>query len=280
MEIKICEIIKDLRKEKELGQEALADAMGVSVQAVSKWETGNSLPDVALLPRIASFFGVTVDYLFFGPRETGSPEAAVPEINVPFSNDGVLRVVQFVGTTLITKHMFERNQDMHNTFIPLAIDKVFKDKPISIEIWGSAKIEGDVGGYVQAGDSVNCGNVGAHVEAGDGVNCGNVGAHINAGDGVNCGNVGAHVEAGDGVNCGSVSGNVNAGDSVKCGNVGGNVEAGDGVSCGSVGGDVNAGDEVKCGDINGSVECEGDLYCKEIKGDVHCEGDIHIEKKD
>ena len=275
MDIRICETIRDLRKEKDLGQEALADAMGVSVQAVSKWETGNSLPDVALLPRIASFFGVTIDYLFFGSREV----AAVPEVDVPFTDDGILRVVQFIGKKMVTKHMFERNQDLNKFYIPLAIDKVYKDKPISVEIWGSAKIEGDVGGYVEAGDSVNCGNVGAFIEAGDSVNCGNVNAFVKAGDGVNCGNVSAFVEAGDGVNCGAVGGNVEAGDSVKCGSVGGDVEAGDGVSCGAVGGNVSAGDEVKCGDVNGSVECEGDLYCSEIKGDVHCEGDIHIEKK-
>jgi len=264
MEIRICENIKNLRKEKDLGQDALADAMGVSVQAVSKWETGNSLPDVALLPRIASFFGVTVDYLFFGQREPGVPEAAVPEVDMLFADDGILRVIQFIGKKPVTKHVFERNQDLNKFYIPLAIDKVYKDKPISVEIWGSAKIEGDVGGYVEADDSVNCGNVGAFVEAGDSVNCGNVNAFVKAGDGVNCGNVNTFVEAGDGVNCGAV---------------GGNVEAGDGVSCGAVGGNVSAGDEVKCGDVNGSVECEGDLYCSEIKGDVRCEGDIHIEKK-
>jgi len=258
MEIKICENIKNLRKETGLGQDALAEALGVSVQAVSKWETGNSLPDVALLPGIAEFFGVTVDYLFFGPRE------ATPEIDVPFTDDGILRVVQFIGRKMITKNVFEKNRDLRESFIPLSIDQVYKNEPVSVQIWGSAKIEGDIGGSVEAGDSVNCGNVGAHVEAGDGVNCGNVGAHVEAGDGVNCGNVSAHVEAGDHVNCGNVSGNVEAGDSVKCGNVGG---------------DVNAGDEVKCGDVNGSVECDGDIYCGEIKGDAHCEGDIHIEKK-
>ncbi len=265
MEIKICEIIRDLRKKRDLGQEALADATGVSVQAVSKWETGNSLPDVALLPRIAEFFGVTVDYLFFGPRETKALKTAAPEVDVPFADDGVLRVVQFIGTELVTKHIFENKQNLHGFYIPLAIDKAFRDKPISVEIWGSAKIEGDVGGSVEAGDGVNCGNVGAYVEAGDGVNCGNVGGNVEAGDGVNCGPVGKDVSAGDGV---------------KCAAVGGNVEAGDSVSCGAVGGNVSAGDQVKCGDIDGSVECEGDLYCSEIKGDVRCEGDIRIEKKD
>ena len=261
MENKICESIRNLRKEMGLGQDALADTLGVSVQAVSKWETGNSLPDVALLPDIAGFFGVTVDYLFFGPRDTSSVSS---KIDVPFSDDGILRVVQFIGDKMVTKTVFEKNSDLHDFYIPLAIDKVYKDEPISVEIWGSAKIDGDVGGYVNAGDSVTCGNVGGYAEAGDGITCGNVSGYVEAGDSVNCGPVGARIQAGDSVNCGPVGGDIVAGDSIRCG---------------PVGGSVSAGDEVKCGDVNGNIECEGDVYCGEIKGDVHCEGDIHIDKK-
>ncbi|HPR76929.1 MAG TPA: hypothetical protein PLT14_12315, partial [Oscillospiraceae bacterium] len=218
-----------------------------------------SLPDVALLPGIAEFFGVTVDYLFFGPRES------VAEIDVPFTDDGILRVVQFIGRKMITKNVFEKNRDLRESFIPLAIDKIYKNEPVSIEIWGSAKIDGDIGGYVEARDSVNCGNIGGYVKAGDGVNCGNVGGYVEAGDSVNCGSVGARVQAGDCVNCGPVGTRVEAGDSVRCGPVGGN---------------VSAGDSVNCGDVNGNVECDGDIYCGEIKGDAHCEGDIHIEKSE
>lgn len=56
--------IKNLRLEKEVKQEELAEYLGVSVQAVSKWETEASMPDIALLPGIAVFFGVTIDELF------------------------------------------------------------------------------------------------------------------------------------------------------------------------------------------------------------------------
>lgn len=58
------EKIKLLRKKKGLSQESLAQALGVSFQAVSKWETGNTTPDVALVPAIAAFFGVSTDTLF------------------------------------------------------------------------------------------------------------------------------------------------------------------------------------------------------------------------
>lgn len=62
--IRLGEKIRALRKEKNISQEVLAEAMGVSFQAVSKWETGGSLPDVALIPALASFFDVSTDELF------------------------------------------------------------------------------------------------------------------------------------------------------------------------------------------------------------------------
>ena len=60
--------IKQLRQEKHIKQDTLADAIGVSAQAVSKWETGASDPDVALLPQLATYFGVSIDELFETPR--------------------------------------------------------------------------------------------------------------------------------------------------------------------------------------------------------------------
>ena len=54
--IKLGEKIKSLRKQKNISQEVLANYLGVSFQAVSKWETEAALPDVTLIPAIAAFF--------------------------------------------------------------------------------------------------------------------------------------------------------------------------------------------------------------------------------
>lgn len=62
--IKLGEKIKSLRKEKNISQEIFANYLGVSFQAVSKWENGNTMPDVTMIPAIASFFGVSTDELF------------------------------------------------------------------------------------------------------------------------------------------------------------------------------------------------------------------------
>ncbi len=61
--MKLNENIAALRKQKGLTQEELAQVFGVTNQAVSKWESAQSCPDVALLPEIAAFFGVSVDAL-------------------------------------------------------------------------------------------------------------------------------------------------------------------------------------------------------------------------
>ena len=55
--------IKNLRLERELTQESVAEALGVSFQTISKWEREESYPDITLLPSIASYFGVSCDEL-------------------------------------------------------------------------------------------------------------------------------------------------------------------------------------------------------------------------
>lgn len=65
-EINISKNIAELRKQKGVTQEQLAEALNVSPQAVSKWETNTSQPDTQMLPAIADYFEVSIDYLFYG----------------------------------------------------------------------------------------------------------------------------------------------------------------------------------------------------------------------
>ena len=56
--------IKQLRFQYSYTQEQLAEKMGVTSQAVSKWENNVAMPDITLLPALAETFGVTIDELF------------------------------------------------------------------------------------------------------------------------------------------------------------------------------------------------------------------------
>ena len=62
-DIKIHSVLSEKRREKGVTQEELASHMGVSKASVSKWETGQSYPDIALLPRLAAYYNITIDQL-------------------------------------------------------------------------------------------------------------------------------------------------------------------------------------------------------------------------
>ncbi len=72
------ETLQKLRKEKGITQEMLAQSLGVSGQAVSKWENG-SYPDGDLIPKIADYFGVTIDYLYGRGDKKSSVEQLILE---------------------------------------------------------------------------------------------------------------------------------------------------------------------------------------------------------
>jgi len=57
------ETIKKLRRQKDMTQEQLAEYLNISTQAVSRWETNSSLPDITLIPSLANIFDVSADIL-------------------------------------------------------------------------------------------------------------------------------------------------------------------------------------------------------------------------
>ena len=109
--MKIGENIRALRQRKMLTQEQLAMHLGVSSQAVSKWETSANTPDIALLPGLADLFGVTIDALF--GRETLPMPAGLPQ-----EDDGVIRVVQLRGRQVlaVTPRMSPDDPDIEIAF--------------------------------------------------------------------------------------------------------------------------------------------------------------------
>lgn len=72
------ERLKQLRAEKNISQAALANVMGVSQQAVAKWETDKATPDPSAISKLADYFGVTSDYLL---GRTDTPRPINPSTN-------------------------------------------------------------------------------------------------------------------------------------------------------------------------------------------------------
>ncbi len=185
------------RKKSGLTQEELADRLGVTFQAVSKWETAKSAPDISFLPDLADAFGCSIDDLFSRTVTEGRVC-----LQLPWEDDGVIRGVVCEG-----RRILKASDDMIHDF--------------NFEIKGDTKLNSIKS---ECGIIVN-GNLNGGCNAGDGIIVqGDLCGGINCGDGVNIG--GDHsggINCGDGVNVGGdCSGDINCGDRV---NAGGNIEA-------------------------------------------------------
>ena len=223
--IRIQEVIKEKRTEKNLSQEALAESFGISVQAVSKWETGLSYPDITMLPKICDYFNITMDTLFYGEEEPSLRE---------LPDDDKYRVVQCIGNKVISHEEYDSKKKI-KLLIPSSSDKKF-----DLEVWGSADIDGDINGSVNEVGVVNCGGVGGYVQSGGGVNCGGIGGYVEARGGVNCGSIGGFLKSNGGVNCGNVGGDADCQGSLNCGNIKGNATA----------------QKIKCKRVEGNINCD------------------------
>ena len=69
-QIKIGRFLKELRKEKELTQEQLAEKFGVSSRSVSRWENGNTMPELGILVELADYYEVDIKEIIDGERKS------------------------------------------------------------------------------------------------------------------------------------------------------------------------------------------------------------------
>lgn len=66
---KVGSFLRELRKEKQLTQEQLAERFGVTSRSVSRWETGSNMPDLSILVELADFYGVDIRDIIDGERK-------------------------------------------------------------------------------------------------------------------------------------------------------------------------------------------------------------------
>lgn len=120
--------IAALRRQKELTQEALAEGLGVSAQAVSKWENDVSCPDIMLLPQLAKALDVTVDTLLSGEPE---PETRlIPAEQRKNFNDLILKM-----------RVDSSDGDRVRINLPMALVKIGLESGSAIQINGMNNVD-------------------------------------------------------------------------------------------------------------------------------------------
>ncbi len=205
----ISENIKKYRKQNGLTQEELADRLGITFQAISKWETGLCAPDILLLPDLADIFGCTIDELF-------SRAAANNASPLPWEDDGVTRGVIFVGKKLLSAEETAGRFTLHVTDLPYC-----DGRAVNINGECDVAVEGDVEGSCNAKRNINVsGDVGGGCSANGSITVyGDVGGGCSA-------NGSIQVD-------GDVMGNCEStGNIIVDGDIMGSCIAGGGISCG------------------------------------------------
>lgn len=191
----IGEKIAFYRKKENITQENLAQQLGVTNQAVSKWESDQCCPDIMLLPKLADIFGISIDTLF--GRET----KAVPA-GLPWPDDNILRLAVYVGHSMKCGGL--ANGDYR---VDMPVDGVLSCVSVAC---------GDVQGDVNSGGDVTCDKVEGDVNAGGDVTCDDVEGNVNAGGDITCDCVEGSVAAGGDISCDEITGSVTAGGDVNC----------------------------------------------------------------
>ena len=264
------------RKQRHLTQEQLANELGLTFQAISKWENGLSCPDISLLPQLAEIFGVTIDDLFREQTEESVQETTAAEeknpdrmtLEISGEDKDVRKMLKDLGVRLepeINSLNQAADELLQNLFDskhePVTLPDLSEERPVS---------DGPAEGLPWEDDGIYR----AVLFKGRMLVCtspegkGTVGSSNMDLD--------QSILSCFSVSCGDVDGNVSAAGNVSCGDVGGNASASGNLSCGDVGGNASASGNLNCGDVGGNVSAEGNVTCQSVEGKVSAGGDVKI----
>ena len=124
MNIFLNEQLKKFRKEKGNTQEELAEYLGITMQAVSKWERGEGYPDITLLPALADILKISIDELF-GIKINTEPVFDLVE-NVPWDDDRQVRFAVYYGKKLMQQSAYELKNGTNQINIHFDYGKDYK----------------------------------------------------------------------------------------------------------------------------------------------------------
>ena len=262
------------RKQRHLTQEQLANELGLTFQAISKWENGLSCPDISLLPQLAEIFGVTIDDLFREQTEESVQETTAEEpsatekeeeakaeekkpdrmtLEISGEDKDVRKMLKDLGVRLepeinsLNQAADELLQNLFDSkYEPVPLPDLSEERPVS---------DGPAEGLPWEDDGIYR----AVLFKGRMLVCTSPEGKGTVGS--------SNMDLDQSIlSCFSVS----------CGDVDGNVSAAGNVSCGDVGGNASASGNLNCGDVCGNVSAEGNVTCQSVEGKVSAGGDIKI----
>ena len=156
--MKLGSNIRTLRQRKGLTQEQVAAHLGVSYQAVSKWETGANTPDISLLPELARLFDVTIDALF------SLDALSVQTELLPQEDDDVIRIIQMRGKKVLA---VTPRATPDSPAIEIAFPRNCNDRTqyFKVEVYGHVMADGSINGDVVCHQSIQCSQINGDVHA-------------------------------------------------------------------------------------------------------------------
>jgi len=170
----LSENILSLRKKLGMTRESLGEKLGISFQAVSKWENGLSCPDVPTLPELADIFGVSTDTLFGRNADTNKENMFSWE-----DDPDTVYLAAFCGHKLLefskvggTDFTFNYDGDPKNIYC-IGNLKCNEDINGIVNTGGNIECEGDINGNTNTGNDINCGgNIRGNAKARVDISCG------------------------------------------------------------------------------------------------------------
>ena len=154
------------RKKSGLSQDELAQKLGVTFQAVSKWENAKAAPDITFLPIMADIFGCYIDELFSREIKTEIHYDHCAEF--PWADDNTIRIFQTVGKKIIKSQ--EANTCIEVAF-PRNCDETTRQY-FKVEVFGSLVSDSSINGDVVCHGTIDC-----HEINGDITSQGNISAY-------------------------------------------------------------------------------------------------------
>ena len=147
------------RKKSGLSQEELANKLGVTFQAVSKWENAKAAPDITFLPIMADIFDCYIDELFSREIKTEIHYDHCAEF--PWPDDNTVRIFQTVGKKIIKSQ--EEKTCIEVTF-PRNCNETTRQY-FKVEVFGNIVSDGSINGDVVCHGRIDCNEINGDVNA-------------------------------------------------------------------------------------------------------------------